>query len=431
MSAKTERGFHGHMIAETLISNGLAKNQSTEIATRLESMACEFENVDNFHAAGGYYNSSTKWFKLSGNVEKSTDMTVAEAEAHEKEAAARISSDNPSHIVAAEDLEKAVQVYRRIPGEDRNRHRVEQRIQELSLRISEYGQKALDEVATYTTPGVDVSNLADEARKLVGGKPVFEALMFFVNLHRVDVQELRESAIEDLSRFVSWQVFGNVFSSHDGRVVDRTAAYDASAPSEENEDAIRAIMNQFHYGFGVQVAVIARILPALDMLNSEHPLSEADFIDLARRSPIVPEDREVLWGKALAQGFNQDFVTSIHLLTPQIENTVRFHLNSAGVNTINADQNGIRTEKGLSALMEFPETQNVLGENLSYEIKAMFCDQIGPNLRNNIAHGLLSDEQCNTIDSIYAWWLGLKLVLKSLWESLSHNSEEQEEKQDD
>ena len=431
MSAKTGRGFHGHMIAETLISNGLAKNQSAEIATRLESMACEFENVDNFHAAAEYYNSSAKWFKLSGNMEKSTDMTVAEAEAHEKEAAARIASDNPSHIVAAEDLEKAVQVYRRIPGEHRNRHQVEQRIQELSLRISEYGQKALDEVATYTTPGVDVSDLADEARKLVGGKPVFEALMFFVNLHRVDVRELRESAVEDLSRFVSWQVFDNVFSSHDGRVIDRTAAYDASAPSEENEDVIRATMNQFHYGFGVQVAVIARILPALDMLNSEHSLSEADFIDLARRSPIVPEDREVLWGKALAQGFNQDFVTSIHLLTPRIENMVRFHLNSAGVNTIYADQNGIRTEKGLSALMDLPETRNVLGENLSYEIKALFCDQIGPNLRNNIAHGLLSDEQCNTIDSIYAWWLGLKLVLNSLWESLSHNSEEQEEQQDD
>ena len=419
------------MLAETLLSNGLAKNQSTEIATRLESMAREFKNVGNFHAAAGYRNASAKWFNLSGDVEKATDMTVAEAEAHEKKAAARIASDNPSHIVAAEYLENAVQVYRRIPGEHRNRYQVEQRIQELSLRISEYGQKAMDEVATYTTPGVDVSDLADEARKLVGGKPVFEALMFFVNLHRVDVRELRESAKEDLSRSVSWKVFGNVFLSHDGRVVDRTAAYSESAPSEENEDAIRAIMNQFHYGFGVQVAVIARILPALDVLNSEHPLSEAYFIDLARRSPIVPKDRVVLWGKALAQGFNQDFMTSIHLLTPQIENMVRFRLKSAGVSTTHRDQNGIRTEKGLSALMTIPKTVEVFGEDLTYELKTLFCDQIGPNLRNNIAHGLLDDQQCVTFDSVYAWWLGLKLVLNSFWLSIGSDPASEEECQGD
>ena len=431
MSAKTDRGFHGHMLAETLMCNGLAKNQSTEIATRLESMASEFENVGNFHAAAGYRNAAAKWFNLSGDVEKAIDMTVAEAEAHEKKAAAGIASDNPSHIVAAECLERAVLVYRRIPGDHRNRYQVEQRIQELSLRISEYGQKAMDEMATYTTPGVDVSDLADEARKLVGGKPVSEALMFFVTLHRVDVKELRESAKEDLSRFVSQRVFGNVFLSHDGRVVDRTAAYSESAPSEENEDTIRANMNQFHYGFGVQIAVIAQILPALDVLNSEHPLSEADFIDFARRSPIVPENREVLWGKALAQGFHQDFVTSIHLLTPQIENMVRFRLNSVGVSTTHRDQNGIRTEKGLSALIDLPEAKVVLGENLTYEIKAQFCDQIGPNLRNNIAHGLLDDQQCYSCGVVYAWWLGLKLVLNSLWESLSQNPEEQGGNQDD
>ena len=144
-------------------------------------------------------------------------------------------------------------------------------------------------------------------------------------------------------------------------------------------------------------------------------MREAQFIELVRRSPIVPIGREILFGKALAKGFERDFATALHLLTPQVEHMVRFHLKVAGASTTYLDQNGIETENGLSTLMEMPETVKIFGENTSYEIKALFCDQLGPNLRNNIAHGLLNDQQCYTIDAIYAWWLGLKLVYNSFW----------------
>ena len=124
-------------------------------------------------------------------------------------------------------------------------------------------------------------------------------------------------------------------------------------------------------------------------------------------------------------------MTSIHLLTPQIEHMVRFHLESTGEITTHLSQEGIETEKGLSSLMDNPKTAEIFGENLAYEIEAIFCDQIGPNLRNNIAHGLLNDQQCVTIDSIYAWWLGLKLVFNPFWNSLRVDSVNEKECQID
>ena len=86
------------------------------------------------------------------------------------------------------------------------------------------------------------------------------------------------------------------------------------------------------------------------------------------------------------------------------------------------DGEGIETENGLSALIDLPQTTAIFGEDLTYEIKALFCDQLGPNLRNNIAHGLLEDQQADSIDSVYAWWLGLKLVFNTYWNSLDVNS---------
>ena len=430
-SATTQRGFHSHSLADTLMSSGLARSHATTVAAKLESSAREFDAAGNFQASGRFYNASAKWFRYSDDDEKATDMTVAEAEAFANEADARITSDNPSYGGAAIFLEDAVQIYRSIPRVHRDRHGVDQKIQELRLLINEYGQRALGEMKTFSGTEIDLSESIEQARNSVSGKPVHEALLAFANLHSINVKKLRESAIDGLSRTPFRTFFPTAFKSHDGRVIARKPGLKGSTTSEEDELEIRAEMNLLHYLPLVSLAVQALILPALDVLTLEHRLREVDFIDLARRSPIVPRGREVLFGKALAQGFNRDFATSLHLLTPQIEHMVRFHLKSAGVITTHLDWEGIETENGLSALIDLPETVVIFGEDLTYEIKTLFCDQIGPNLRNNIAHGLLDDQQCYTVDSIYAWWLGLKLVFHTFWNSLDQDSVREEEYQGD
>ena len=205
-------------------------------------------------------------------------------------------------------------------------------------------------------------------------------------------------------------------------MIARTPGISGSIPAESDEAEIRAQMVCWHYQPLVSIVVQALILPALDVLTMEHPFRTASFIELARRSPIVPLGREGLFGKALAYGFDRDFATSLHLLSPQIEHMVRYHLKSAGVSTTHLDQEGIETENGLSTLIELPETLEIFGEDLTFEIRALFCDQLGPNLRNNIAHGLLDDQQSVTVDAVYAWWLGLKLVFNTFWNTLSANT---------
>ena len=96
---------------------------------------------------------------------------------------------------------------------------------------------------------------------------------------------------------------------------------------------------------------------------------------------------------------------------------VRFHLNQSGIKTTTLDTSGIENEIGLSALMETPEADKILGEDVSFEMRALFCDAFGPNLRNGLAHGLLDDDACQSVYSVYAWWLGLNLVFNTLWKA--------------
>jgi hypothetical protein len=122
-----------------------------------------------------------------------------------------------------------------------------------------------------------------------------------------------------------------------------------------------------------------------------------------------------LFRKALFAGFEYDFATAIHLLAPQIENVVRSRLKDAGVKTTTLAQNGIETENGLSTLVVAPEAERVLGPDLSFEIRALYCDAFGPNLRNEIAHGMVSDDGSQSFNVVYAWWLGFRLVFNTYY----------------
>ena len=106
---------------------------------------------------------------------------------------------------------------------------------------------------------------------------------------------------------------------------------------------------------------------------------------------------------------------------------VRSHLKQARVQTTNIDSNGIENENGLSSLMDLPQTEKIFGEDLSFEIKALLCDSFGPNLRNELAHGLIDYEACQSAYAIYAWWLGLKLVFNPFWNALLNETESEEQ----
>ena len=426
-SVTREDGFLGSWLAALLKSNALGGDHSTTIATKLESLAREFEGEGEFHKAREYFRISVHWFTESGDDEKSTEMTVEVAETWVKEAVARLSSDQPSHMVAASFYESAIQTYRTIPRSERATHRVDERIAELRRRLNESGEKSLDEMGVISIPGQDISQIVEDARNAVRGKALDEALKIFVNLSRTNAKKLREITIKNLEHFIAHRLFPTTFMNRDGRATAKMPSMSSSPiPSDGDEMVIRSKMVENHC-IHVSCAVHGRIWPAQEILLLEHRLREADFVNLAKQSPIVPIGRELLFGKALFAGYDRDFVTALHILVPQIEHMVRYHLKQAGVQTTNIDSDGIENENGLSSLMGLPQTKEIFGEDMSFEISALFCDPFGPNLRNKLAHGLLDDRACYSPDVIYAWWLGLKLVFNTFWNALSNNAESKEQ----
>lgn len=427
-AASHKDGFLALWLADLLVSNGLGRDHRTAIAQKLETLARMSDGEGDLHRAREYFRVSNDWFKAAGDDAKSAEMTVALAEGWVKEAVARVSSENPSHMVAASFYENAIQTYRTIPRSERAIHRVDERIAELRVHLTESGEKSLDEMGVISTPGVDISELIENARNAVRGKSPIEALRAFANLHRgANVKQMRENATERLRNHPLQALFPATVMSRDGRVIAKRPGMSLGVvPSAEDEAVIRSEMIR-DYGILVSIVVQGDIWPALEVLLLEHRLREADFIGLASQSPIVPKGRERLFGKALFAGYDRDFVTALHLLVPQIEHMVRIHLKQTGAKTTTLDINGIENENGMSTLMDLPEAEKVFGENLSFELKTLFCDAFGPNLRNELAHGLLDDESCQSVYAFYVWWLGLRLVFNTFWNAARKNTVSGEE----
>lgn len=414
-SATKTNGFWALWLSELLFSYRLSRASWPDIANRLEHMGKDFSNAGDIHCARQYFDYAARFFRASNLTAKSAEMIAAHAEEWANEAIAQSSSEHPSYLLAANFYEKAIQIYRTIPRSDRAAHNVDFRMVELHKLMSDAGERSLGEMSPISIPNIDISEIVKNARNAVKGKDALEALRTFACIYPGPrLSQLRSSSEQILNSSISSLLFSSSFLSRDGRVI---AKRPASNDSNNYETSLQAQMVE-DYQLSLKIVVIGSILPALDMLLLEHRLTEQDFIELARQSPLVPLGREQLMGKALYAGYDKDFPEAIHILVPQLEHIVRFHLKNVHIKTTTLDKDGIETENGLSTLVDLPETISIFGEDIAFELRALFCHPFGPNLRNELAHGLLDDGACQSAPAIYAWWFGLKLVFAPYWNAL-------------
>lgn len=99
-SATCEGRYFGRELVKLLKSNKLGKSRATEIATKLESMAFGFDSDNEHSVAAAYYQAAADWFKSSGDTTKFVEMILRKAESLVKKGDSRLSSEEPSCLVA-------------------------------------------------------------------------------------------------------------------------------------------------------------------------------------------------------------------------------------------------------------------------------------------------------------------------------------------
>jgi hypothetical protein len=144
----------------------------------------------------------------------------------------------------------------------------------------------------------------------------------------------------------------------------------------------------------------------LDAMVQKKGLTKDNLVStLLKAQPFEKCSRKLLEA-GFERYFTNDFAGCLHILVPQLENVFRLMLPELGLSTTVIDDDGSVREKTLGAVLREPRIIEHLGEPALYLIRSFLDDKRGDNLRNDIAHGLISYERCtkntaNTLVYIY------------------------------
>jgi len=138
-------------------------------------------------------------------------------------------------------------------------------------------------------------------------------------------------------------------------------------------------------------------------------------LDFLCQSILFADARDGLLREGLLAYEREDFVKAIHVLVPQVEHILRNFLVLLDIPPLKTVRNhpGIMDAKSMNDVLGEPRVREVMTENLWRYLEVLYVDKKGGfNLRNDLAHGLLSPNWFNRAiaDRIFHSLLALSLI---------------------
>jgi hypothetical protein len=407
-----EDGYYTMALSALLFRSRVSDAGAQKIADRMPSLSAEMEESGDLWSARDYLLEAERWYRRLGLNETVIDIHVREADLWQSEAATILATDTARVVVAASHLESALKALLKVPRAQRRERGLDTRIDEVRWAVRDAHAAAVEQMTTFESGLIDLTKAARQARARVKGLDVLTALMKFVTLATYASEaESRQAATSEVNEPRLINLVSRTLYTSGARVAAR------SAPTLGEDDQAERIWHVMVSNFSDRAVALTHgaILPALSQLQVEHRVSLRDFRSIAQSSAVVPADREGLFARALFHGFNRDFTSALYILAPQMENLVRQVMKSVRVSTTTFDADNIETENSLNALLERPEAAEIFGADVVFELRALYCEQVGPNLRNEVAHGLLNDDGSASLHAVYAWWQALRLIYMPFW----------------
>ena len=128
----------------------------------------------------------------------------------------------------------------------------------------------------------------------------------------------------------------------------------------------------------------------IDQLKEKFELGGLPDIPEICDCPLIPSNRGDLFREGLAAFDTKDYIKCIHVLVPQIENSLRVLIVMLGGSDTKFVGDGSYDLKNMNDVLCDTSVQEALEEKLLCFLKVLYCDKRGMNLRNLVAHGVMA-----------------------------------------
>ncbi len=307
----------------------------------------------------------------------------------------------PMKVIAVSHLKRTIQTLRQISGTESERDRVHQKMLVIQRDLgSEF--RSMDAGSVELTENVRIAQSKIRGKsKIVGIAELVMATQFH------DELRARENAINTIRSFPLQNMFAveKFGSTHKSA----TAIPPTDLDAIHDDRVFYSMITEYQILFGI--VTHGTIVPILNELELSHHITMADIAEFVYRSPMIQPGHHEYFCIGILAGLQGRFIEAVHLLVPQLEVLLRNLLHNEGIVVSGLDPKGNQREFDLNKLLEMPETEKCIGKNIVTTLQIIFTNQAGPNIRNELAHGMIPSGACASPAAIYGWWTIVCLAL--------------------
>lgn len=140
---------------------------------------------------------------------------------------------------------------------------------------------------------------------------------------------------------------------------------------------------------------------ALGIIQDKYDFQLSDLDCLISENPIIPQGRERIFRSAIYMALKGQEYEAIHILSSQTENLFRNLARELGALTVTLENDGTSKEKLLTSVFDLPELTDAYDNGILFLFEGLLNEQAGANIRNNTAHGLLTEASAKSGVCIY------------------------------
>jgi hypothetical protein len=386
----------------------LNKGDNVRYSALAERFAEDFSKAGDWHFSESYWVQAEQWHRLAKNEFAAVRCRLAAAECNISRSEAGLINQISDFGYRAHWLGRGLQALREANADPK-------RIQEIHQKFLEMEKMSLSEMATIELDREAIPGLAEaeaEAQKrsadFVRGQPFWRALIRIANITRPVILTEISKQYENISEETIWdKIVTTTAVDHFGKVID---VIEPVGTGSHEEEAVNQRKRLFQHARTIHwpSKVTWFIEPARLSLMEEHQARHKDLHFLILNNPFIPTGHEGIYLRGLQAGFHGDWLMAMHLLVPQIENSIR-HILKVNGNITTSLRNGIQAEQSIIQLLERQDVIECFGEDLVFNLRGMLIEDFGHNIRNDLAHGLVPEGAFYNASSVYLWWLILHI----------------------
>lgn len=256
---------------------------------------------------------------------------------------------------------------------------------------------------------LDIKGVIDNLKVNMEGLSFEECVMRLTQMLVFEKQEdIKKRVIEEFKDSPTSHLFGKSLINAQGQTVLALHPLDIHEPEKDPK-----LMELHMYQNALEKQKIIGDIwakNALSMIRDKFAIDKSMVEFLVKDNPIIPNGRERIFQSGIYMFLNGDYYEALHILAPQVENLFRNIAREVGGVTVTLEKDGSSMEKVLSSILSLPELVDCYDNDILFTFRGLLNEQAGANIRNEIAHGIISEYACSTGVCLYFGVAVIKLL---------------------